>query len=59
MLTTVSYSPTLPLSRREEPGELPPGGERPGTSERGAAGLRHVQLPPADRQVWPAAPAAA
>ncbi len=45
--------------RRQEPGELPPGGERPGTGQRGAAGLRHVQLSSADGQVRPASAATA
>lgn len=51
---------SVPLRcRREEPGELPPGGERAGAGQRGAAGLRHVQLPAANGQVRPAAAAAA
>lgn len=64
-----SYWPTFPtetltnpspaLSRRcEKPGEFSPGRERPGAGQRSAAGLRHVQLPAANGQVWPAAPPA-
>lgn len=50
---------SLPPSRRcEEPGEFSPGRERPGAGQRSAAGLRHVQLPAANGQVWPAAPSA-
>lgn len=50
---------SLPPSRRcEEPGEFSPGRERPGAGQRSAAGLRHVQLPTANGQVWPAAPPA-
>lgn len=45
-----------PSCRCEKPGELSPGRKCPGTGQRSAPGLRHVQLPSANGQVWPAAP---
>lgn len=49
----------LSSCRCEKPGELSPGRKRPGAGQRGAPGLRHVQLPSANGQVRPAAPPAA
>lgn len=53
----ICFSPLF--SRCKEPGELSLGGKRPGAGQRCTARLCDVQLPSADRQVWPAAATAA